>query len=469
VVSTSSSTAVPGGSATSASSAAPITTIDLRGHVLDPVALRGTLPRAQLDVDAALDAVRPICEQVRTGGAAALRDLGERFDGVRPQHLRVPTSALAAALAGLDADVRAALEESIRRARVVHEAQRRTDTTTQVVPGGTVTERWVPVGRVGLYVPGGVAVYPSSVVMNVVPAQVAGVASLAVTSPPQRDNPPQFAGLPHPTILAACALLGVDEVYAVGGAQAVAMFAYGARETEGPDAGQLVCAPCDLVTGPGNIYVVAAKRLLKGLIGIDAEAGPTEIAVLADDSADPVHVAADLISQAEHATLAASVLVTDSESLAADVQAELVRQVAQTKHHHRVATALAGRQSGIVLVDDVDAGLVVVDAYAAEHLEIQTRDASAVAARVRNAGAVFVGPYAPVSLGDYCAGSNHVLPTGGCACHSSGLSVQSFLRGIHVVEYDEQALREVAHHVVVLSGAEDLPAHGDAVRARFDG
>jgi histidinol dehydrogenase len=454
--------------ATPRTDATTITTLDLRGRTLDPVWLRGALPRAKLDVDAALEIVRPLCEQVRTDGARALRDLGERLDGVRPEHLRVPLQALHDALAELDPAVRSALEESIRRARVVHEAQRRTDVTTQVVPGGTVTERWVPVGRVGLYVPGGVAVYPSSVVMNVVPAQVAGVGSLAVTSPPQRDNPARFAGLPHPTILAACALLGVDEVYAVGGAQAVAMFAYGARETEGPDAGQLLCRPCDLVTGPGNIYVVAAKRLLKGLIGIDAEAGPTEIAVLADDTADPVHVAADLISQAEHDTLAASVLVTDSERLAEDVRAELVRQVARTKHVERVRTALAGRQSGIVLVDDVDAGLVVVDAYAAEHLEIQTRDASAVAARVHNAGAVFVGPYAPVSLGDYCAGSNHVLPTGGCARHSSGLSVQSFLRGIHVVEYDEAALREVAHHVVALSRAEDLPAHGDAVTARFE-
>ncbi len=444
-----------------------IATIDLRGRHLDPWELRGTLPRAELDVDAALQVVRPICERVRSGGAQALRDLGEQLDGVRPEHLRVPAGALADALEQLDPAVRAALEESIHRARLVHEAQRRTDVTTTVVPGGTVTERWVPVGRVGLYVPGGVAVYPSSVVMNVVPAQVAGVGSLAVTSPPQRDNPPRFAGLPHPTILAACALLGVDEVYAVGGAQAVAMFAYGARELSGPDAGRVVCEPVDLVTGPGNIYVAAAKRLLKGLVGIDAEAGPTEIAVLADDSADPVHVAADLVSQAEHDTLAASVLVTDSERLAADVRAELERQVAATKHTERVRTALGGRQSGVVLVDDVDAGLVVVDAYAAEHLEVQTRDAAAVAARVRNAGAIFVGPYSPVSLGDYCAGSNHVLPTGGCGRHSSGLSVQSFLRGIHVVAYDEAALRDVSDQVVALATAEDLPAHGDAVTARF--
>jgi histidinol dehydrogenase len=373
----------------------------------------------------------------------------------------VPAEVLDAALEVLDPQVRAALEESIRRARLVHADQRRTDTTTEVVPGGVVTERWVPVDRVGLYVPGGLAVYPSSVVMNVVPAQAAGVGSLAVASPPQRENTGVFAGFPNPTILAACRLLGVDEVYAVGGAQAVAAFAYG-FEDDG-----VACEPVGLVTGPGNIYVAAAKRLLKGLIGIDAEAGPTEIAILADDSADAEHVAADLISQAEHDPLAASVLVTDSAHLAERVEAALERRVSQTKHTERVRTALSGQQSGTVLVDDVDAGLAVVNAYAAEHLEIQTRDAAGVAARVRNAGAVFVGPYAPVSLGDYAAGSNHVLPTGGCAVHSSGLSVQSFLRGIHVVTYDEAALREVAHHVVTLAQAEDLPAHGEAVTARF--
>ncbi len=427
--------------------------IDLRGADLDALDLRSVVPRAELDVEAALAVVRPICDDVRERGEAALLDLGERFDGVRPPTLRVPAAALTDALADLPGDVRAALEESIRRARLVHEDQRRTDTTTAVTRGGTVVERWVPVERVGLYVPGGLAVYPSSVVMNVVPAQVAGVASLAVASPPQKE----FGGLPHPTILAACALLGVDEVYAVGGAQAVAMFAYGAGE----------CRPAVLVTGPGNVYVAAAKRLLKGRIGIDAEAGPTEIAVLADDSAVAAHVAADLISQAEHDPAAAAVLVTDSESLADAVAAELPVQVAATKHVERITAALEGQQSAIVLVDDLAAGLRVVNGYAAEHLEIQTRDAAVLAARVVNAGAVFVGPYSPVSLGDYCAGSNHVLPTGGCACHSSGLSVQSFLRGIHVVSYDAEALAEVAAHVVTLAHAEDLPAHGAAVTARF--
>jgi histidinol dehydrogenase len=429
-----------------------ISRIDLRASL--PEDLRSVLPRADLDVAAAVEKVRPICDAVRHRGAAAVREYTEEFDGVAIASTRVPAAAIGAALDELDPSVREALAECARRVRLVAGGQRRDDVTTQVVPGGSVTERWVPVRRVGLYVPGGQAVYPSSVVMNVVPAQEAGVSSLAVTSPAQRE----FGGLPHPTILAACALLGVDEVYAAGGAQAVAMFAHGTEE----------CPPVDLITGPGNIWVVAAKRLLKGIVGIDSEAGPTEIAILADATADPVHVAADLISQAEHDTLAAAVLVTDSADLADQVEAELEKQVARTKHADRITAALAGRQSGIVLVDGIDAGLRVVDAYAAEHLEIQTARAGEVAARVRNAGAIFVGPHAPVSLGDYLAGSNHVLPTGGCACHTGGLSVQSFLRGIHVVDYDAAALAAATRQVVTLAEAEDLPAHGAAMKARFE-
>jgi histidinol dehydrogenase len=331
-----------------------------------------------------------------------------------------------------------------------------------VVPGGTVTERWLPVARVGLYVPGGRAVYPSSVVMNVVPAQIAGVESLCVVSPPQADH----GGLPHPTILAACGLLGVDEVYAVGGAQAVAMLAYGIDLPDDDGVGQR-CESVDLVTGPGNIWVTAAKRLLKGVIGIDSEAGPTEVAVLADDSADAALVAADLISQAEHDVVAAAVLVTTSAQLADHVRDRVAEQLAATKHVERITEALAGPQSGIVLVDTLDAGIAVVDAYAAEHLEIHTRDAREVAMRIRNAGAIFVGPHAPVSLGDYCAGSNHVLPTGGSAAHSSGLSVQTFLRGIHIVDYDQHALADVADHVVTLAHAEDLPGHAAAITVRL--
>jgi histidinol dehydrogenase len=431
--------------------------IDLRGSRRDP---RDLLPRAQLDVSVAVERIRPVVEAVHEHGFSAIVSATSRFDGVTLSRLRVPASALDQAVESLDPDVRAALVEIIGRARKVHSDQRRSDVTTQVVPGGSVTERWVPVSRVGLYVPGGLAMYPSTVVMNVVPAQVAGVGSLVVASPPQPDN----GGLPDARVLAACALLGVDEVYAVGGAQAIAMLGHGSDGADESDR----CEPVDVITGPGNIWVTAAKRLLRGVVGIDAEAGPTEIAVLADDSADPVHVAADLISQAEHDPLAASVLVTPSLALVEAVETALSSLVAATKHAARVREALTGRQSGVVLVDDLEQGLRVVDAYAAEHLEIQTVDARAWAMRVRNAGAIFVGPWSPVSLGDYAAGSNHVLPTGGCARHSSGLSVQSFLRGIHVIEYDEAALKDVAHHVVTLANVEDLPAHGEAVTARFN-
>ncbi len=440
-----------------------LTRIDLRGRDIDP---RNLLPRAQIDVSQAVEQIRPLVDGVREHGVEAVKAATHRLDGVDLAALRVPAEAIKEAEQALEPEVRAALLEAIERTRKVHADQRRTDHTTQVVPGGTVTERWLPVSRVGLYVPGGLAVYPSTVVMNVVPAQAAGVPSLVIVSPPQKAT-----GLPDARVLAACALLGVDEVYAVGGAQAVAMLAYGTRGTADPERELPAaddCAPVDLITGPGNLWVTAAKRLVRGVVGIDAEAGPTEIAILADDTADPAHVAADLISQAEHDPMAASVLVTDSVALADAVDAELAVRVARTKHSERVATALSGPQSGVVLVGDLAQGLRVVDAYAAEHLEIQTRDAREWAMRVRNAGAIFVGAYAPVSLGDYCAGSNHVLPTAGCARHSSGLSVQSFLRGIHVVEYTQDALRDVAHHVVALANAEDLPAHGEAVTARFE-
>ncbi|HEY2167660.1 MAG TPA: histidinol dehydrogenase [Jatrophihabitantaceae bacterium] len=431
--------------------------IDLRfePEAVSAVGLARLLPRAELDVTAAAAAVAPLVAAVAERGYAAAREATLRFDGVDVPVPLVPAAALATALADLEPSVRDALIEAIRRVRIVHEAQRRTDGNVRVVPGGTVSERWVPVRRVGLYVPGGLAVYPSSVVMNVVPAQVAGVRSIAVFSPAQRE----FGGAPHPAILAACALLGVDEVYALGGAQAVALAAYGDRS--------LGIEPVDLVTGPGNAYVAAAKRLVRGVVGIDAEAGPTEIAVLADDSAPAAYVAADLISQAEHDTAAASVLVTDSPALADAVDAEVERQVGLTKHVERIRAALRGRQSATVLVRDLTHGLEVVDAYAAEHLEVITRDARGWAERVRNAGCIFVGPHAPVSLGDYCAGSNHVLPTGGTARHASGLSVQTFLKGVHLVEYNEAALVEVAPQVLALAEAEDLPAHGAAVSARL--
>jgi len=432
-----------------------IRTVDLRGKTLTKAGYLSELPRAALDVAEAVRLIEPILERVKNGNEEDLIALAQEFDGVTPPSIRVPAAALEVALASLDPGIRAALELSIERVRKVHNDQVREDKTTVVVDGGLVTEKWIPVDRVGLYVPGGRAVYPSSVMMNVIPAQIAKVPSIAVASPPQKD----FQGLPHPTILATCALLGITEVYAVGGAQAIALFAYGMSG---------VAEKCDLVTGPGNIYVAAAKRALRGTIGIDSEAGPTEIAILADKSALPGDVAADLISQAEHDVIAAAILVTNSPSLAEAVVAELHIRVAAAKHSTRIREALSGIQSAIVLVDSIDQGIDVVNAYAAEHLEIQTENARVDSEKIRNAGAVFIGRFSPVSLGDYSAGSNHVLPTGGCACHSSGLSVQSFLRGLHFIEYQQQAFLDLVPTVLTLSSAEDLPAHGQAMSARLE-
>ncbi|CAN2195225.1 HisD Histidinol dehydrogenase [Candidatus Nanopelagicaceae bacterium] len=432
-----------------------IRTVDLRGKTLDKAGYQAELPRAQLDVAQAMTLIEPILRRVQHGSESDLIALAQEFDGVTPASIRVPQSALDQALNQLDPAIRSALEESASRIRKVHNDQVRGETRTTVVDGGTVTEKWVPVDRVGLYVPGGRAVYPSSVMMNVIPAQIAQVQSIAVASPPQKE----FGGLPHPTILATCALLGVTEVYAVGGAQAIALFGYGMKG---------VAQKCDLVTGPGNIYVAAAKRALRGIIGIDSEAGPTEIAILADESAIAADVAADLISQAEHDVIAAAVLVTTSTQLATDVEVELEKRVAATKHSDRIRTALTGIQSAIVLVDSIEQGLDVVNAYAAEHLEIQTKNSARDATQIRNAGAIFIGRFSPVSLGDYSAGSNHVLPTGGCACHSSGLSVQTFLRGLHFIEYDQKAFTDILDTVVTLANSEDLPAHGEAMTARLE-
>ena len=432
-----------------------IRTVDFRGMTLTKSAYQSQLPRATLNVAEAMRLIEPILDRVKNGSEIDLIELAQEFDGITPPSVRVPQAALESALANLDPQVRAALELSIARVKKVHSDQVRHDTTTTVVDGGVVTEKWIPVDRVGLYVPGGRAVYPSSVMMNVIPAQIAKVASIAVASPPQRD----FGGLPHPTILATCALLGITEVYAVGGAQAIALFAYG---MEG------VAEKCDLVTGPGNIYVAAAKRALRGIIGIDSEAGPTEIAILADSSAIAADVAADLMSQAEHDVIAAAVLVTDSPGLADAVFAELELRVVKAKHSARIHEALSGVQSAIVLVDSIEQGIDVVNAYAAEHLEIHTVNARSDANQIRNAGAVFIGRFSPVSLGDYSAGSNHVLPTGGCASHSSGLSVQTFLRALHFIEYGERAFLEILPTVITLANAEDLPAHGQAMSVRLE-
>lgn len=431
---------------------------DAAGRV-DGVPLTRLLPRAEADTHAATDAAAALIADVRERGVAAVLEASLRFDRVAPVSVRVPAEVVAAAADRIDPRVRAALTESIARARAGHAAQVPTETVTEIAPGATLRQRWVPVRRVGLYVPGGLALYPSSVVMNVVPAQVAGVDAIAVTSPPQQPD-----GWPDPNVLAACALLGVDEVYAAGGAQGVALLALGGIDTDGTPV-----LPVDVITGPGNVFVTAAKRLLRGTVAIDSEAGPTEIAVVADDTADPDHVAADLVSQAEHDPLAASVLITPSVALADAVDDALAARVPATRHAERVRTALSGVQSATVLVASLDDAVVVADAYAAEHLEIQTADSAAVAARIRSAGAVFVGPWSPVSLGDYCAGSNHVLPTSGSARFTAGLSTLTFLRQMQVIDYSRAALAEVADHVLALSEAENLPAHGEAVSARFAG
>lgn len=435
--------------------------IDLRGRSLTRAEMLAAMPRAEMGTAEATELVRPILDDVRARGAAALRDFEEKFDHVRPEHLRVPAEAMTAALERLDPAVRAAIEESVRRCRAVAASQVPEDFHTDLAPGARVAERWIPVQRVGLYVPGGKAVYPSSVIMNAVPAQAAGVESLAVATPPKTAD-----GLPDATILATCAILGVDEVYAVGGAQAVAMFAYGAKGSE-PQDGDVLCEPVDKITGPGNIFVATAKSMVSGIVGIDAVAGPTEIAIIADEGANPEYLAADLIGQAEHDELAGSVLITDSERIADAVQESLNRRVPRTKHAERVATSLSGRQSGIILTDGLDQSIDAANAYAAEHLEIQTADPDAVVARIRNAGAIFRGPYSPVPLGDYMSGSNHVLPTSGTARFAAGLGVHTFMKPVEVIEYDEEGLKAIAARINDFAVSEDLPAHGECVLTRF--
>ena len=412
------------------------------------------LPRSASNVDQVIDDVKKIVSDVQSAGDAAVLKWNKTFSNIQQSALLVPKEVIDQALVASDPDLIAALKTAIERVRKFHEIQVRTEQKIEVAPEGWVSIDWIPVARVGLYVPGGAAVYPSSVIMNVVPAQIAEVESIVVVSPGQADN----QGWPDPTILAACALLGIDEVYAAGGAQAIAMLAYGTDS----------CQKVNLITGPGNIYVTAAKRLVRSVVGIDSEAGPTEIAILADSTANPSWIAADLVSQAEHDVAAASVLVTDSPELAKQVEYELASQVANTKHSERITKALSGEQSSIVLVRDLEQGLSVINEYAAEHLELQVSNPEKMARRIKNAGAVFIGPFAPVSLGDYLAGSNHVLPTAGCACHSSGLSVQTFLRGVQFINYSKSALEKVRKEIDVLANAEDLPAHAKAVEVRFE-
>ena len=437
--------------------------IDLRGKNLTRAELLEAMPRAQMGTQEATDLVRPILDDVKARGADALRDFEEKFDHVRPEYLRVPVEVMQKALEELDPEVRAAIEESVRRCRAVSESQVPAPFHTDLAPGARVSERWIPVQRVGLYVPGGKAVYPSSVIMNAVPAQAAGVESLAIATPPSKAT---NDGLPDKTILATCAILGVDEVYAVGGAQAIAMFAYGAKGSE-PQDGEVLCDPVDKINGPGNIFVATAKSLVSGIVGIDAVAGPTEIGIIADKDANPSWLAADLIGQAEHDELAGSVLITDSTEVAEKVQESLSYRVPRTEHADRVHTSLSGTQSGIILTDNLEQSIDVANAYAAEHLEIQTADPDAVIAKIRNAGAIFRGTYSPVPLGDYMSGSNHVLPTGGTARFAAALGVHTFMKPVEVIEYDEQGLKELAARINRFAVSEDLPGHGECVLSRF--
>lgn len=429
--------------------------LDLTGKKLSKAEYKSLVPRANHSIESAMQEIAPILKRVKDGGKAELIKLATEFDGITPKEIAISRGELKNALSNLDPQIRKSLEVAIEQVKKYHLTQLPTDSSTTVITGGNIDRTFRAVDRVGLYVPGGIASYPSSVIMNVVPAQIAGVKSIALASPPQKEN----NGLPNSTILATCELLGIHEVYAVGGAQAIAMFAYGVKD---------LCESVDLVTGPGNIYVAAAKRSLRGLIGIDSEAGPTEIAVLADESAIASDVAADLISQAEHDEMAAALLVTDSKDLITNVHAQLEIQLGKTKHKERIKAALSGMQSAIVLVDSIDQGVDVINAYAPEHLEIIVKNSKQVSAKIRNAGAIFLDRFSPVSLGDYAAGSNHVLPTGGCACHSSGLSVNTFMRNISVITYDQAAFNKVANDVITLANAEDLPAHGAAISVRFE-
>ena len=428
-------------------------TIDLRGRDLSTADLLDAVPRARAARAEALSAAADIVADVRERGEIALREQAARFDGAEGHAIRVPAEHLADALERLDPRVRAALDEAIRRVRIASAAQVPAPRITELEPGARIEQRWQPMRRAGVYVPGGKAVYPSSVVMNVVPAQVAGVGEVALASPPQAE----FDGRVHPDILAAAALLGVTEVYAMGGAGAVAAYAYGVAS--------LGLEPVDVVTGPGNNFVAAAKRAVGGVVGTDSEAGATEILIVADENADATLAAVDLISQAEHDEQASAVLVTWSDDLAAAVRAAVEERVDATRNGVRARAALEGPQSAIVLVDDRAAATAFSNAYAPEHLELHLEDPRPE--DFVNAGAVFVGAHTPVSLGDYLAGSNHVLPTGGQARYASGLSASTFLRPQQIIRYDREALRAVEREIVALADAEALPAHGEAVTARF--
>lgn len=430
--------------------------LDLSAKSITAELVKSDLPRALLNLDNAVDSIRSLVEKIRINGVSAIQEIALELDGIDITPVRVSELELSSALMGLDRHLRSSLELAISRVREVSQAAIPVSFEVELATGATVAQRWQPIDSVGLYVPGGKAVYPSSVIMNVVPAQVAGVPKLAIATPGQAD----FGGRPHPTVLATAALLGIKDVFTIGGPAAVAAFAFGIPE--------IGLEPVNLVTGPGNLYVAAAKRLLRGLIAIDSEAGPSEIMVIADNSADPSYVAADLISQAEHDENAAAVLVTDSIELIQQVRTCLEEQISISVNKKRIIEALSGRQSALVLVSDLSTAATLANLYATEHLSLQTTMNEELLGQISNAGAIFLGSFSPVSLGDYLAGSNHVLPTGGQASSSSGLGVHTFLRPQQVIQYSESALSEVASNVVAIADSEGLEAHGEAIKIRFN-
>lgn len=427
-----------------------LTTIDLRGDRSDP---SSRLPRASAEtVDAARASVREILDAVRTSGDAAVAQYTRAHDGWEGGTLEIGLDEAKAALDALDPTLRAALERAAEQVRWFHEQARPRDWTAER-SGATVGVRHRPIRRVGVYVPGGRGAYPSTVLMTVVPARVAGVDEIVLCTPPGADGEVNFA------ILAAAGLAGADRIFRIGGAQAIAAMAYGTESVP----------RCDKIVGPGNVFVAEAKRMVagEGACGIDAIAGVTEVAIIADDTANPVHVAADLVAQGEHDPLAACLLITPSQGLVAAVGAALEDEVAGARHADRVRAAFAG-QSAFILVDDLDHAVEVADAFAAEHLEVQTADAPAVAGKVRAAGAIFVGPYSPVSLGDYAAGPNHTLPTAGTARFAGGLRTDDFFVPVNWVQYDRDSLADLAGVVDAMGTAENLPAHVRAVQARLE-
>ena len=399
------------------------------------------------DVDTTVD---DILDQVRTQGDDAVRAFTEKFDGVRPDPVKVPVDTLDTAAAALDDDLRGALERAEENIRRFHEKQVQESWFTEDGDGVVLGQRVVPMERAGLYVPGGTAFYPSSLLMNAIPAQVAGVDEIHLVSPPQED------GRPHPLVLATAALLGVEHIYAIGGAQAIGALAYGTETVP----------PVDTIVGPGNAYVAAAKKKVFGRVGIDSVAGPSEIGVLADATADPEFVAADLLSQAEHDERASAILITPHRPLAEATQAHVEDKVPELPRADVIEQSLADYGACIV-VDTMEEAVALMNDLAVEHLELHVDDPWETMTRIRHAGALFLGEHSAEPVGDYFAGPNHVLPTGGTARHASALGVDDFVRTQSVLSYTEGRLRETGDDIMTLAEAEDLQAHAEAIRVRL--